>query len=59
MFWGSLVPVLALIDTLGVVPTQGQLVSMAMLTPLSGAGKALGITWCSHHRGNWPAPGSS
>ena len=52
MFWGSLVPVLALRDTLGAVPTQGQLVSMAMLTPLSGAGKALGITWCSHHRGN-------
>lgn len=59
MFWGSRDPVLALRNAPGDVPTQGQLVSMAMLTPLSELERPSGITWCSHHGRISPAPGGS
>lgn len=50
---------LELRDAPGAVPTRGQLVSMAMLTPLSELQRPSGITWCSHPRGIWRAPGGS
>lgn len=59
MFWGSQDPVLVLRDAPGNVLTQGQLVSMAMLTPLSALERPSGITLSSHHRGIWPALGGS